>query len=100
MSWRTSTGRRRSWRRLNAAAACRSATSYGTNGAGLQWDSTCSKVPHPTKEMCMPTLAADVLLLTATPVESKATLQAFAAATPYKAVPQSLDGRIYFDLGT
>ena len=36
MSWRTSTGRRRSWRRLNAAAACRSATSYGTNGAGLQ----------------------------------------------------------------
>ena len=35
----------------------------------------------------MPTLAADVLLLTATPVESKATLQAFAAATQHKAVP-------------
>ena len=48
----------------------------------------------------MPTLAADVLLLTATPVESKATLQAFAAATQHQAMPQSLDGRIYFDLGT
>ena len=48
----------------------------------------------------MSTLAADVLLLTATPVESKTTLQAFAAATQHKAEPQSLDGRIYFDLGT
>ena len=45
-------------------------------------------------------VAADVLLLTATPVESKVTLQAFAAATQHKAVPQSLDDRIYFDLGT
>jgi len=48
----------------------------------------------------MLTLAADVLLLTATPVESKATLQAFAAATQQQAVPHSLDSRIYFDLGT
>src|SRR5262249_58528410 len=72
----------------------------GTNGAGLQRNSTYSKMPQSTKEMCMPTLAADVLLLTATPVESKATLQAFAAATQHKTIPHSLDSRIYFDLGT
>ena len=45
MSWRTSTGKRRSWRRLHAAPACRSAMSCGTNGAGAQRDITCSKVP-------------------------------------------------------
>jgi hypothetical protein len=30
---------------LNAVASCRSATSYGTNGAGLQRDSTGSSAP-------------------------------------------------------
>src|SRR4029450_5179174 len=66
----------------------------------------CNGIAHaqrchnPQRKCVMPTLAADVLLLTATPAESKATLQAFAAATQHQAVPQSLDGRIYFDLGT
>ena len=43
---------------------------------------------------------ADILVVTATPVESRAVLQAFQTALGDRATPQSIDGRVYFDLGT
>ena len=43
--------------------------------------------------------AADVLIVTVTEVESRAVLRTFQAAAERKAVPRSIDNRMYFDLG-
>ena len=48
----------------------------------------------------MPILSTDVLLVTATKVESKTVLQLFKEATGKKAKPMPIEGRIYFDLCT
>ncbi len=45
------------------------------------------------------TLQADILIVTATQVESRAVLQTFPRALGNKATPHSMDGRVYFDLG-
>lgn len=42
---------------------------------------------------------ADVLIITVTKVESRAVMQAFEQATGHKATPQSIDNRLYFNLG-
>ncbi|WP_019498463.1 GUN4 domain-containing protein [Pseudanabaena sp. PCC 6802] len=46
------------------------------------------------------TSKADVLLVTVTKVESRAVMKAFEQATDCKATPQSIDNRVYFNLGT
>jgi nucleoside phosphorylase len=43
-------------------------------------------------------MRTDVLLVTVTKIETKAVLEAFGAAA--QASPQSIHGRVYFDLGT
>jgi nucleoside phosphorylase len=47
----------------------------------------------------MPDFQADLLVVTTTPVEGKAVLQVFKEATGRRARPESLDERIYFDMG-
>ena len=41
----------------------------------------------------------DLLIVTVTPVESRAVISAFQAACGHKAQAQSIEGRIYFELG-
>jgi nucleoside phosphorylase len=43
---------------------------------------------------------ADVLIVTVTKVETRAAMQAFEQKTGVKAIPQSIEKHIYFDLGT
>ena len=45
------------------------------------------------------TYEADVLIVTVTKVESQAVIQAFEQTTGHKATPQSIDDRLYFNLG-
>ncbi len=45
-------------------------------------------------------ILADILIVTATQVESRAVLQAFRTALGDRATPLSMDERVYFDLGT
>lgn len=42
----------------------------------------------------------DVLLITVTDVESRAVIEAFEQATGHKAIPESIDRQVYFNLGT
>lgn len=44
-------------------------------------------------------LEADVLIVTVTKIESRAVLQTFEQATGHQAASQSIDNRIYFNLG-
>lgn len=42
---------------------------------------------------------ADVLIVTVTKVESRAVMQTFEQATGHQAIPESIDNRLYFNLG-
>jgi nucleoside phosphorylase len=59
---------------------------------------TDSEIPVALKLSEHETMQADVLLITATKIESEAALQAFAGLSP--AAPTHIDGRVFFDLGT